>query len=541
MIDKIYAERYYLNGINIYDRWGIIIEKGGYAELQRVAKRKEQYARVWKDKSGTERFVANALFEDKAVQLPITFLAKDLDEYLDRSRGFFDYIKGLGYFKLYSKTLKQEWTLLYDSVASVEDKTEMYQTKGEVITTHNVIFLDDFTAKNDVFPFDEMKGSQAYGVKWNANNADSALQRIGDHSDLKVHNKMRGCLLSNSGVVNYYLDAKDWTKKEDGTASKLDGTDGDVMVEIPDTWFMFGDDGDSKYLMVSDVAIEGWTHYKKRYVSAYEATLQRSTGTMRSVMNATDDFKGHTGAKGNLAPLTNVNRGVARGYARKRKGYEVMDFTTYNILVWLYFIEFADRNSQLPFPKGLGEGLTTLTSQAWTNYNNIYGLPIIGKANKLGNGSGEVNIGIVEFPNAMMNKFRGIENFFGHVVKLLDGVMPYRDFDKDLFTLFISDNPELWNDANNDGYKEVGQLPLSDGYIKDTLFPFNTPKKVGGSSTTFYCDNYYAPPGTSEYKWYGVGGHGYSSALSGVGYSDLNHKVLHAFSRYGFRLTFLPN
>lgn len=537
MIADAYKTRYYINGINIYDRWGIIIEKGGYAELQRVAKRKEQYARVWKDKNGTERFVADALFEDKAVQLPVTFLCKDLDEYLDKSRGFFDYIKGLGYFKLYSKTLKQEWTLLYDSVASVEDKTEMYKGKGEVLTTHNVVFLDDFTGANNV---GEKEYQKAYGVKWNANNADSALEKIGDHSTLRVHEKMKGCILKANGEVNYYLDAKDWTKKEDGTASKIDGTDGDVMVEIPEMWFMFGNDGDSKTLLVSDIELQGWKHYGKRYVSAYEATLERSTSTMRSVMNATDNYKGHTGAKGNLAPLSNVDRATARTYARKRAGYEVMDFTTYNILVWLYFIEYGNRNSQLPVPIGLGEGLTTLTSADWTTYNGQYGLPVIGKSNNLANGSGEVNVGISEFPTVMMNRYRGIENFFGNTSKLLDGVMPYRDFENNTFNIYVSENPTLWNDSNHNGYEKAGKLPLVGGYIKDINFPFFVPKSIGGSSTTFYCDYYYSPASLSEYKWYGVGGAGASGSTAGVGYAYSLLQVLYSSSLYGFRLTYIP-
>lgn len=50
---------------------------------------------------------------------------------------------------------------------------------------------------------------------------------------------IRPCVLTNgTGEVNYYLDYDDYTKKTDGTASKLTGYHGDVMVEfgVPLWW-----------------------------------------------------------------------------------------------------------------------------------------------------------------------------------------------------------------------------------------------------------------------------------------------------------------
>jgi len=45
-----------------------------------------------------------------------------------------------------------------------------------------------------------------------------------------IHGRMKGCLLLDTGNVNYYLNPTDWTQKEDGSASDLTGADGMVMV-----------------------------------------------------------------------------------------------------------------------------------------------------------------------------------------------------------------------------------------------------------------------------------------------------------------------
>lgn len=54
------------------------------------------------------------------------------------------------------------------------------------------------------------------------------------HQDLPVQSLMRRCVVNDSGVVLYYLDENDFTKKEDGSAADLSGAVGQVMVEVPE-------------------------------------------------------------------------------------------------------------------------------------------------------------------------------------------------------------------------------------------------------------------------------------------------------------------
>lgn len=536
--------RYYINGIDLFEQFGIGVTRQGIAELQRLPARKEQFKRVFNDRNGTdraERYGARILFEEKELSLPFSMLYENRQDYLQKYNSFIDFLlKGSasGYFKLYCDSIETEYTLLYNGNSEQVLPDVMTLADDHGVMNFSIQFVED-----DTWGRAYAKKPEVYGVMWNINNRDSKLTKVGNsqsHVELPVHKLLRGCLLSDTGVVNYYLDADDWSKKEDGTASVLDGTDGDVMVEMPDMYFTFIESRTHRSIYVSREN-NGGKFFKKRYVSAYEPTLDRTSNTMRSVMNDSDDFKGNTTAKGNLAPLTNVSRTTARTYARKRAKYELMDITTYNILVWLYYIEYGDRNSQLPVPNGLGNGLTNVVSADWTAYNNLHGLPVIGKSNSLGNKSGEVPINIAEFPDVMMNKYRGIENFFGNVVKLLDGIQLFRDFENNTFNSYISENPLLWNDTNHIGFEFIGEFTKNGGYITDINFPYIVPKtSTGGSSITYFCDNSYAPASVSEYKWFGVGGHGNSGAYAGVAFSAALHRVANALSIYGFRLCFLP-
>ena len=81
-----------------------------------------------------------------------------------------------------------------------------------------------------------------YGIEFDETIANSACTRIGEmdlHRRLPIQNQMRRCLLLDNGKVNYYLHKDDSTKKENGSNAILDGTDGQVMVEIPAHWRRF--------------------------------------------------------------------------------------------------------------------------------------------------------------------------------------------------------------------------------------------------------------------------------------------------------------
>lgn len=110
------------------------------------------------------------------------------------------------------------------------------------------------------------------------------------NSLLPVHASMRRCVFADAGTVAYYLSSTDSTKKEDGvTASVLDGTDGQVMVEVPKFWYRHRYIGTTHYWEISPTYYPGFSVHpafikdgaevNARYIGAYEGVLYDTSRT----------------------------------------------------------------------------------------------------------------------------------------------------------------------------------------------------------------------------------------------------------------------
>ena len=135
-----------------------------------------------------------------------------------------------------------------------------------------------------------------YGVTWvESDDAHNVTDIYADGcsascDELPIQNKMRRCIVKG-GAVQYYLDADNSLLKEDGTDAVLDGTDGNVMVEIPEFFYKMerelNDDGYNVVrLKISEDGIDGFNYSPKHYVGAYFATLNRDENTLASVCSA---------------------------------------------------------------------------------------------------------------------------------------------------------------------------------------------------------------------------------------------------------------
>lgn len=350
-----------------------------------------------------------------------------------------------------------------------------------------------------------------YGVEWDVTVADPAMTRIGNmalHRQLPIQNRMKGCLLDDDGNVVEYLPVTSWE------GATLDGSRGQVMVELPEHYRKFETDGNIRRAKISEYPLPGYHVVPKMYISAYEATLQRSTNKLCSVKNSDPDYRGGfnqvewDGTYRSLLgkPLSGISRGRARTAARSRNtalaGWSILDYTVYKSMVWLYFIEYANRNCRLPIsPKsddgyaqgGLGDSVLQ-ASFDWGSYN-LYGpFKPIGCSDELGNRTGEVAFD-VELPDGSIsveyaNRYRGVELPYGHLGKWLDGVNIQIEPGSDgISRVYISSDPSVYSDSSYDGYSIAGILPRASGYITDILFGVwgeVAASQVGGSSTTYW-------------------------------------------------------
>lgn len=365
-------------------------------------------------------------------------------------------------------------------------------------------------------------GKGVYGVAWNKTHAASEVTRIGDmdcHRTLPVHSKMRGCLIDDDGTVNYYLDANDWNFREDGQPSLLDGSHGQVMVELPAHYRRFTEEGNERTALVSVGAFEGAKYVPVSYISAFEATIHRPSGTLASVMNDSPDYRGgnnQSSYDGDSQFRTMLQKAATvesrinfESLAEARgEGWHNFTYEQVKTYYWLMVTEFADRNLQLGFNPnltadgfkqgGLGDGPTGLSSGEWADFNGQYPVLPIGLTVELGNQSGEVPVTLTDFPTSgesrqfRANSYRGIENPWGHIWKWMSGVN--LEVDANAVSRAYVQTGKKASGSDVMGYKYLGVMPSSNGYISDILFGEDgeiLPAASSGSSSTYHADYFW--------------------------------------------------
>lgn len=415
----------------------------------------------------------------------------------------------------------------------------------------------------------------SYGVSWQTGSLNATLARIGNldlHRSLPIQNKMRGCTLADDGTVNHYFK-DDWSANEDGTPIKKDGSDGMVMIEIPEFYVKCQSKNGIDSMSISEYALDGYTLVKKQYVSAYEATVDRTksdTLKLASVVNTTANFRGgNNNAERDEAentqlgmPLTSTTRVNFRKYARNRATgtkWNMLDFFATNTIWLLYTIEYANWNSQLAFNAaltndgfkqgGLGNGVTNVTGTDWNTFNNYYPIIPCGTSDSLGNGTGEVeytlpstfkpnNVVKVEVP-----RYRGIENPFGHLWKNVDGVIfdIKSDANGGTSTIYLAKTEADYGDTVTEGFSELGQLPRANGFISNTyLGTFLPSAATGAGSTTGRCDNFETIIASSSLRTLYYGGAAAYGASAGLGDCTSDAPVGITGASYGSRLVYRP-
>lgn len=402
----------------------------------------------------------------------------------------------------------------------------------------------------------------AYGVEWDMASSSPDGKRVGNmqlHRELPVQSGMRGVVLDNNGGVYYYHEPTAWKMT---FASK----DYASMVEIPDHWYRIYITGTKFKMMLSSIPLPGYKHISKFYIGSSEAQMLRSLGLLMSdKTNSTDTRGGDNTAEWDGTyrsllgrPVTNLTRDQFRQAARKRgSGWEMYTYNAHKILFWLFAVEYATLDSQKPFNAqkdangfaqgGLGPGPTQMTD--WTNFNKINPLIPCGYTNEFGNGSGEKayvvkNASGGTHATLMANRYRGIENPFGHIWKYTDGAnIQVTTGDAGLSILWTTDDPSNFSDTSYTGYNKKGNICRTNGYAKKMLLGEDgdiVATEIGGSSSTYWCDYYYTNTSANRMQVVLVGGYAGNGSGAGLARVDTCNAPSAADRGVGSRLCFFP-
>ena len=412
----------------------------------------------------------------------------------------------------------------------------------------------------------DLEERYAYGVEWDTASSSPDGVRVGNmqlHRELPIQSKMRMCEVDRLGAVT--------AASVSGMVQRLDGS---IMTEIPEHWYKLYTNGTKFRMMLSEIPLPGYNHIDKFYISTYEACISRSEGKLWSEnlyaysdgnsslnnLRGGDNTSDWDGTYRSLLkrPVTNLTRDQFRQAARKRgSGWEMYTYGAHKTLFWLFAIEYATLNSQKPFNAqkdangfsqgGLGEGASQMTD--WINFNNANPLIPCGYTNEFGNGSGEKayvvkNASDGTHATLMANRYRGIENPFGHVWKYTDGAnIQVTTGDAGLSILWTTDDPSNFSDTSYTGYDKKGNICRTDGYAKKMLLGEDgdiVATEVGGSSSTYWCDYYFTYTSANRMQVVLVGGYAGNGSNAGLAGVTANNVPSASARDLGSRLCFFP-
>lgn len=411
----------------------------------------------------------------------------------------------------------------------------------------------------------DLEERYAYGVEWDTASSSPDGVRVGNmqlHRELPIQSKIRGVILDNKGGIKSYLNNSNWSNINTEYLTES------VMTEIPEHWYKLYQYGTKFRMMLSAIPLPGYSHINQFYISSFESGIDRSSSTLISSYGVGSTNVNKRGGDNTAewdstyrsllgCPVTNLTRDQFRQAARKRgSGWEMYTYGAHKTLFWLFAVEYATLNSQKPFNAqkdangfsqgGLGNGPTQMTD--WTNFNNNNPLIQCGYTNEFGNGSGEKayvvkNASDGTHATLMANRYRGIENPFGHIWKHTDGAnIQVTTGDSGLSILWTTSDPSNFSDTSYTGYDKKGNVCRINGHVKKMLLGEDgdiIATEVGGSTSTYWCDNYYTNTSVSRMQLVVVGGRsddGLNAGLVDVGTTNSSGIA----NNIGSRLCFFP-
>lgn len=416
----------------------------------------------------------------------------------------------------------------------------------------------------DTIPIEGTQPEDWYGVSWSETSSSPDCTRIGNmdmHRTLPIQSMMKGYIYFKDGNPLYrMLKLNDsWTKCENYSAggwrdvgTLLEDNNVNVMIKIPEFWWIddYIESTETHNLKICPHAKPGWHHHKEAYVSAYEGYI---------------DGNYYRSSK-NKIPSVNFTRSTVRPKARANglgNSWNIYTYNEHRAICHLFLVEYATRNSQKAVNTaltvegfrqgGLGSGCTTGT--VTINGATTYSFIPTGSSDSLGSGSGEVTVTIQQTDSSgsntttttrKCNRYRGIENPFGHVWKHTDDVISVYISGYGARFWYKCDSPDHFGDSilnDNPYYKNIAANAVVTGYktkiVTTSTCDFFALSCNNGSETTYWCDyNWDNTDGSLHCLL--IGGRSGNGGEAGLFNLHSYTGVGHSTARIGSRLTYLP-
>lgn len=399
-----------------------------------------------------------------------------------------------------------------------------------------------------------------YGVQWSETSSNPDCTRIGNmemHRTLPIQSMMKPFAFQTQLVhKDQFVPLKEnfteamYGHVSNGEAGQVASTV-NVMIKIPEFWYVddYTPGTKTHNLKICPHAKPGWHHHKEAYVSAYEAFNFGNKGRLISMKS--------------VVPTVNFTRTNGRTWARANgfdgeAKWNLYTYEEHRAICHLFLVEYATRNSQKAVnteltPEGfrqggLGSGCTTGT--ATINGAQTWSFIPTGSSDSLGSGSGEVTVTIQQTDSSgsntstitrKCNRYRGIENPFGHIWKHTDDIISI--YESGWRTYYKSIKPDQFATNKNNSYKPLTSAAVVTGYkteIRATpTCDFFAEACTNGSETTYWCDYNWDNTDTSEHCLL-IGGYSDGGGKAGLFTLYSADGVGDSGANVGSRLTYLP-
>lgn len=363
--------------------------------------------------------------------------------------------------------------------------------------------------------------AMCFGVVWDYSEASPALTRLTPTTDPNSHvtetvaaepipaiatgsgSSPFDSYLPWSGMKEYNLIQSQATWAMIPKTDSRFSYNNDTVVYIPKFWYDVVDDPihSKRYWYVSDCAHEGMHLHpgSDKYIGRYETgnVNQSRTGLAPTASTSLDEFRA--------------------GAISKGSAWRLCDYVTYCALALLMLVEYATWD----FGRTIGPGyvVNSIANTGMTD-SMIY------------------HTGAAGSGTAYSMQYRGVENVYGNLWKLVDGVLcngrvPY-----------FCDDPTKYANSITSDYVQGTNLPLDNGIVDKILYDENRlwaflPESVVGSSYNdlYTTDGYYYMNHNPAIYMVGDIWHGQASGIASAGaYYPINGS-----NQIGARLLYAPS
>ena len=512
----------YINGYDVYVEFGVTPIAGTFQELLKTVDPKAPLTVEYENEHGEEVLYPHTpfLLQGRSFSLPVVMVAADSADFF-RKKAALETFLYAGPFVLFFPKLESAYTCHFEGCEEYTQLESISGIAGRRVSSRLKLKIREPNPASRSLN----KLEHAYGVVIDEAQANPDLTRIGNAAMAK--SAVVNDLAMQGTLLNGYL--KRFRKNngllyENGSASILDGSAGDVVTHMPKFYYLVEDVSATVHnIWVSPYPIPGFKSTGFT-IGCFEAAWNNvaaygvGANALWSVANQGTAFRGGDNTatndalqKGFLGRARTVKSRTQFWTAAQLKGasYGLIDYEAHKALYLLFITKYATLNSQKAFSAtkdangyftgGLGAGVTDLSGAEWGTWNAYMPLLPCG----LGVGKGMVD-GVTPYTligfSAGVDKtvsvptFMGLENPFGHLLEWTQGINLVKEAAS--HKAYIYDNGAYEDAVSGTKHSRLFDFSQSGGYIKKALLGayfdlFAAQVENGASSSTYYCDQFY--------------------------------------------------